>query len=108
MNNPVENKQEGNLHIPAHEWLKKLFECENCSECGKDEKFHVAVPIMGNWFARCVPCACGMNTRDSNGHCIHCERDLDSEVHDLKSEEASAINNEGVDAQLKYLGEELP
>ena len=31
------------------------------------------------------------------------ESALDDTVHDLKSKEASAINNEGTDAQLEYL-----
>ena len=32
--------------------------------------------------------------------------DLDSHVHIVKSEEASAINNSGIDAQLEYLSEQ--
>lgn len=33
---------------------------------------------------------------------INCE-DLDDYVHDLKSQEASAINNSGLEAQLEYI-----
>jgi hypothetical protein len=35
------------------------------------------------------------------------ESDLDSLVHDLKSSEASAINNGGMDGQLQYIIEQL-
>ena len=45
----------GNLNIPPEEWLKKLFECENCSECHRGAKSHTATPFNGNWFARCNP-----------------------------------------------------
>jgi hypothetical protein len=46
-------KDLGNLDIPPEEWLKKQFEHEFCEECGGDEHHHTAVPLMGNWFARC-------------------------------------------------------
>ena len=32
--------------------------------------------------------------------------DLDSHVHTVKSEEASVINNSGIDAQLEYLADQ--
>jgi hypothetical protein len=43
----------GNLNVPPTIWLKELFEFEFCSECGGDAQHHTAVPVMGNWFARC-------------------------------------------------------
>lgn len=43
----------GNLNIPAQQWLEEQFEYEYCSECGGDADDHIAVPVMGNWFARC-------------------------------------------------------
>lgn len=43
----------GNLAIPADEWLRDQFEHEWCAECGRDHRHHTAVPLMGNWFARC-------------------------------------------------------
>jgi hypothetical protein len=30
--------------------------------------------------------------------------ELDNIVHDMKSEEASSLNNEGIDTQLEYVG----
>jgi len=42
-----------NLNVDPQEWLKELFEFENCSECGKGAENHDAIPFMGNWFARC-------------------------------------------------------
>lgn len=45
--------EKGNLDIPAEVWLKELFEFEYCSECGGDAEHHTAIPLMGNWFARC-------------------------------------------------------
>lgn len=43
----------GNLNIPPEQWLKEQFEYERCSECGGDAEHHVALPILGNWFAQC-------------------------------------------------------
>jgi hypothetical protein len=37
----------------GEDWLKQLFEFETCGECGGDAKDHEAIPVMGNWFARC-------------------------------------------------------
>ena len=45
----------GNLNINPQEWLKELFECENCAECHRGAKSHTAIPFNGNWFARCNP-----------------------------------------------------
>lgn len=46
----------GTMSIPAKQWLKELFEYENCPECGRGARGHTAVPFMfGNWFARCNP-----------------------------------------------------
>lgn len=42
-----------NLHIPPKTWLDELFETEFCSECGGDAEHHTALPVLGNWFARC-------------------------------------------------------
>ena len=42
-----------NLNIPAEKWLEEMFECHYCDECGGDAQHHTAVPVMGNWFARC-------------------------------------------------------
>lgn len=42
-----------NLHIPADQWLRETFEFEYCAECHGDACHHTAVPVMGNWFARC-------------------------------------------------------
>lgn len=39
--------------IDAAEWLEALFEFELCEECGGDAEDHDAVPLLGNWFARC-------------------------------------------------------
>ena len=44
-----------NLHIPPKQWLRELFECENCAECHRGARSHTAVPFMNNWFARCNP-----------------------------------------------------
>lgn len=38
---------------PAAEWLAEQFEFEWCAECGRDHRHHTALPILGNWFARC-------------------------------------------------------
>lgn len=43
----------GNLHIPSATWLAELFECEYCAECRGDAEHHTALPVFGNWFARC-------------------------------------------------------
>lgn len=37
----------------AATWLVELFEYEYCAECGGDAEHHTAVPLFGNWFARC-------------------------------------------------------
>lgn len=42
-----------NLHIPPGLWLRDLFWSEYCDECGGDVQHHEAIPVMGNWFARC-------------------------------------------------------
>ena len=42
-----------NLSIPSREWLKEQFEYECCDECGGGTEDHDAVPLLGNWFARC-------------------------------------------------------
>jgi hypothetical protein len=42
-----------NLSIPADQWLKEQFILHYCDECGGDTQHHTAVPVMGNWFARC-------------------------------------------------------
>lgn len=44
---------QGNLIIKAETWLKEQFEHELCAECGGDAGEHTAVPMFGNWFARC-------------------------------------------------------
>lgn len=43
----------GNLSRPSADWLTEQFEFEYCAECGGDAQHHAAVPLMGNWFARC-------------------------------------------------------
>ncbi len=43
----------GNLDMPNEAWLKKLFWNENCGECGRGAKGHIAIPFNGNWFAKC-------------------------------------------------------
>lgn len=43
-----------NLNIPPDKWLEELFECEYCSDCGGDAEDHIAIPFLGNWFARCL------------------------------------------------------
>jgi len=46
-----------NLSIPPDVWLSELFESEYCPECGGDAEHHEAIPVLGNWFARCkYPC----------------------------------------------------
>lgn len=42
-----------NLNIDPQVWLNKLFESEYCNECGGDAQHHTAIPLNGNWFARC-------------------------------------------------------
>jgi len=42
-----------NLSTPPRWWLRELFLFENCAECGGDERHHTAVPVFGNWLARC-------------------------------------------------------
>lgn len=42
-----------NLHESPAQWLADLFEFERCSDCGGDAEHHTAVPLAGNWFARC-------------------------------------------------------
>lgn len=41
------------LDIQPAEWLAHLFEDEYCAECSGDAEHHTAVPLLGNWFARC-------------------------------------------------------
>lgn len=43
----------GNLDEDPQRWLKAQFEFEWCPECGRDHRHHTAVPVMGNWLARC-------------------------------------------------------
>lgn len=43
-----------NLNIPSKQWLEETFEYEYCHECGGDADHHHALPILGNWFARCL------------------------------------------------------
>jgi hypothetical protein len=40
----------------SYQFLVELFAYENCEECGKGARGHDAVPLMGNWFARCKSC----------------------------------------------------
>jgi len=48
------SEQEIKLHNQTfEEWVKELFQCEYCSECGGDYYDHVANILLGNWFARC-------------------------------------------------------
>ena len=42
-----------NLHTPPAEWLAEQFEFEYCAECSGDACHHTALPVLGNWFARC-------------------------------------------------------
>jgi len=44
---------EGNLDVDPAEWLRQHFEHGWCAECGRDHRNHVAIPFIGNWFARC-------------------------------------------------------
>ncbi|MFC5509290.1 hypothetical protein [Bosea massiliensis] len=44
---------EGNLGTPAPQWLREQFAFEWCADCGRDHRHHTALPVMGNWFARC-------------------------------------------------------
>lgn len=34
-------------------FLRELFEFDFCEFCGGDHQHHVALPFLGNWFARC-------------------------------------------------------
>lgn len=43
----------GNLSTPPEKWLEELFQDHYCEECGGDAQHHTAVPLNGNWFARC-------------------------------------------------------
>jgi hypothetical protein len=36
------------------QFLCELFRFENCDECGKGARNHVACPLLGNWFAKCI------------------------------------------------------
>jgi len=36
-----------------YQWARRLFECENCRECGKGVRGHVPRIVMGKWFALC-------------------------------------------------------
>ena len=48
--NPEIKDKYGNT---AEEWGKSQFECEYCSECGKDWDEHDYILFLGGWFARC-------------------------------------------------------
>lgn len=39
--------------MESAEWLREQFEFEWCADCGRDHRHHTAIPILGNWFARC-------------------------------------------------------
>lgn len=39
--------------MPAKQFLRETFEYEYCAECGGDTQHHVAVIVLGNWFAMC-------------------------------------------------------
>jgi hypothetical protein len=43
-----------NLHLDPEVFLEELFEFEDCDECGRGPEGHDAIPLLGNWFARCV------------------------------------------------------
>lgn len=45
----------GNLFIPPSQWLMERFADQNCEECGRGARSHTAVPVLGNWFAHCIP-----------------------------------------------------
>lgn len=36
-----------------YQWARRNFEFENCSECGKGVRGHLAAVVLGNWFALC-------------------------------------------------------
>lgn len=36
-----------------HQWARRQFEFENCSECGKGVRNHLPAIVLGNWFAVC-------------------------------------------------------
>jgi len=42
-----------NLNVPAQQWLDELFQDSYCDDCGGDAQHHTAIPLLGNWFARC-------------------------------------------------------
>ena len=42
-----------NLNILPEQWLKEQFQFHFCDECNRDADDHTAVPVNGNWFARC-------------------------------------------------------
>ena len=50
---PEQPAQNSNLSEDPQEWLARQFEFEWCPECGRDHRHHTAVPLAGNWFARC-------------------------------------------------------
>lgn len=37
------------------EFAERLFEDEDCDECGQGAEGHEPWGIMGNWFAHCLP-----------------------------------------------------
>jgi hypothetical protein len=47
-------KHAGNLAEDPAEWLREQFRHEWCAACGRDQRHHLAVPFMGNWFAKCL------------------------------------------------------
>jgi len=36
------------------EWLKEMFEFEDCDECGKGAEDHEVITVLGNYFAYCT------------------------------------------------------
>ena len=41
-----------------YEWAKRMFEFENCEECGKGVRGHKKAIFMGHWFALCKEASC--------------------------------------------------
>lgn len=35
------------------QWARRLFEFENCAECGRGVRGHLPAVVLGNWFALC-------------------------------------------------------
>ena len=36
-----------------YQWAQRMFEFENCAECGKGVRGHLPCVLLGHWFARC-------------------------------------------------------